>query len=217
MSPTTSAGISDVGGGGRDRSIAGRVFGHQHVHGRKQGIALDRPLQQDGLARLAIEQAKRRRGGHAALGGFRGLGADERIDALARQALLDGRRRVGVAQAIGQALAVAARVGIDPLDGFPERGMPTRFGGALGQACLGRRGGLVRGQRLVVPLQGHVGVVADPALELWEVLPAERAFQVGIERQRETALRVAHLPRRPGDLSRADRRERGRRGFAWQA
>ncbi|KFJ91449.1 hypothetical protein JF55_13685 [Pseudomonas sp. 1-7] len=36
--------------------------------------------------------------------------------------------------------------------------------------------GLVRGQRLVVPLQRHIGVVADPALELREVLPAERAF-----------------------------------------
>jgi hypothetical protein len=196
MSPTASAGISVCGCGGPPR----RQPRLQHVHGREQGIALDRPLQQDGLTRLAIEQPQRWRGGHAALGGFLGLGADERIGPLARQALLDGRRRFGIAQAIGQALAVAARVGIDPFDGLPEGGMPARFGGALGQACLGRRGRLVRGQRLVVPLQGHVGVVAHPALELREVLPAERTFQVGIERQREAAFGVAHLPGRPGHL-----------------
>src|SRR3546814_9946082 len=74
---------------------------------------------------------------------------------------------------------------IDPFDRLPERRMPARFGGALGQTCLGRRGRLVRGQRLVMPLQCDVGVVADPPLELREVLPAERTFQVGIERQRE--------------------------------
>src|SRR3546814_1766966 len=68
--------------------------------------------------------------------------------------------------------------------------MAAGFGDALDQTRLGRRGRLVRGQRLVMPLQGHVGVAADPALELREVLPAERTFQVGIERQRETALGV---------------------------
>ncbi len=87
----------------------------------------------------------------------------------------------GVAQTLGQALAVAARVGIDPFDGLPERGMPASFGGALGQARLGGRGRLVRGQRLVMPCRANVGVVADPALELRERIPAERAFEVGVE------------------------------------
>ena len=32
------------GAGGRSRRVAGRIFGRQHVHGRQQGIALDRPL-----------------------------------------------------------------------------------------------------------------------------------------------------------------------------
>ncbi len=32
------------------------TISRQHVHGRQQGVALDRSLQQDGLARLAIEQ-----------------------------------------------------------------------------------------------------------------------------------------------------------------
>ena len=84
--------------------------------------------------------------------------------------------------------------------------MPTCFGGALGQACLGGGSRFVRGQRLVLPLQGHVGVAADPALELRKVRSAERAFEVGIERQRESALGVAHLPGRAGYLRRADRR-----------
>ena len=86
--------------------------------------------------------------------------------------------------------------------------MPAGFGDALDQTRLGQRGRLVRSQRLVVPLQGHVGVAADPALELREVLPAERTFQIGIERQCETALGVAHFPGRPGHLRRASRRGR---------
>jgi len=57
------------GGGGRSRRVAGRVLGRQHVHGREQGVSLDRPLQQDGLAGLAIEQPQRWRGGYAALDG----------------------------------------------------------------------------------------------------------------------------------------------------
>src|SRR3546814_19957095 len=91
--------------------------------------------------------------------------------------------------------------------------MAAGFGDALDQTRLGRRGRLVRGQRLVVPLQDHIGVAADPALELREVLPAEWAFELRIEHQRAPALRVAHLPGGPGPPPRADRRRRLRWGF----
>src|SRR3546814_2180047 len=65
--------------------------------------------------------SQRRRGGHAALGGFRGLGANGRIGTFACHALPDGWRGFGVAQPVGQTLAVAARMDIDPLDRLPER------------------------------------------------------------------------------------------------
>src|SRR3546814_18864935 len=70
------------------------------------------------------------------------------------------------------------------LDGLPEGSMAAGFGDALDQTRLGRRGRLVRGQRLVMPLQGHVGVAADPALELREVLPAERTLPVRSDERR---------------------------------
>ena len=84
--------------------------------------------------------------------------------------------------------------------------MAARFAGALRQARFGRRGRLMRGQREVVPLQGHVRVAGHPTLEHWEIGSAERAFEVRVERQRETPFRISHLPRRPGHLRHADRR-----------
>ncbi|KAG1370675.1 hypothetical protein G6F60_015649 [Rhizopus arrhizus] len=44
--------------------------------------------------------------------------------------------------------------------------MAARFAGALRQARFGRRGRLMRGQREVVPLQGHVGIAGHPTVSV---------------------------------------------------
>ena len=80
-------------------------------------------MQQQRLAGLAILQAQRGRDLDALLRRARRLCADQRIGAVAVEALLRGRREVGIAQALGQALTVAAGVRVDPLGGLPERGL----------------------------------------------------------------------------------------------
>jgi hypothetical protein len=57
-------------------------------------------------------------------------------------------------------------VDIDPLDSLPEGGMAAGFARAFHQARFGGRGRLMRGQRQVVPLQGHVRIAGHPTLEL---------------------------------------------------
>ena len=77
------------------------------------------------------------------LGSLGRLRADHRIRPLGVEALLRVGREVWIAQPLGQALPVAARMGIDPLHGLPECGVTAGLADALDQARVGGRRGLV--------------------------------------------------------------------------
>ena len=128
---------------------------------------------------------------------FGGLRADHRIRPLGVEALLRVGREVGIAQPLGQALPVAARMGIDPLHGLPERGVTASLADALDQARVGGCRGLVHRERQVMPLPGDLGMLVDPAFEHGEVRTAERAFEVGVLDHRETRIHAAVAPRWP--------------------
>jgi len=199
MSPTTSAGISDVG------VVAGSPAASMSMADSKASPSIG-PCSR---IALPLSRSCSRSDGVAVTPLFVASAVWVRIAA-------SGWRQVGVAQVLGQALAVAARVGIYPLDGLPEGGMPAGFAGAFRQTRFGRSGRFMCGQRQVVPLQGHVGIAGHPTFEHREIGPAERAFEVRVQRQCETTFRIAHLPRRPCHLCLADWRRSLRCGPAWR-
>mmetsp|Transcript_21056 Transcript_21056/g.81522 ORF Transcript_21056/g.81522 Transcript_21056/m.81522 type:complete len:276 (-) Transcript_21056:3360-4187(-) len=178
------------------RCSVGGAAGRQQVDGRQQRIAFHRAMQQQRLAGLAILQPQRGRDLDALLRGARRLRADQRVRAITVEALLGGRRDAWIAQALGQALAVAAGVRIDPFDRPPERGRAAGLTNALDQARIGSRRRLVRRQRQVVPLPVHLGVRVDPLLQRREVRAAERTFEVGVLHYREARIVATIAPRR---------------------
>ena len=70
-------------------------------------------------------------------------------------------------------------------------------GGALGQRVPRRRRPVRAQPAAGAAIAGYVRIGGYPALELRKVLPAERAFEVGIERQREPALGLPICQGRP--------------------
>ena len=173
----------------RDRRRRGR----QHVHGRQQGIALDRACSRIAWPVWRSCSPQRRRGGHAAVRGFRRLGTNRRVGPLARNALFDGWRQGGVAQGLQASPGRRCACGHRPTRQPARRQDGRRLRPAHSANALRRTRPAHARPTAGGAIAGHVRVPA-PTLEDRKWDRQNGHSRVRVERQRETTCRVAHLP-----------------------